>query len=223
MEDFQLCKNDEGMEFVQFTEGPTKTRQGGLQSKNRDFQPRMFSVGGERCPVSLFKQFVERRPLNMRWSGTSVSKETEDWMTTSGSKLNQWAKTLSNIMKTTVAGTSLEESHKKFTNHSARKTIVSKLKKANAQIMWRSQATEAYNPLTITMKPTRKNNDDFPVQYPNEIMKTPVLRKSEWQFPTSQQLWLHSIAPVNTNVPVPHTLAGHRWQRRKKTNSRDRF
>ena len=34
MEDFQLCKNDEGMEFVQFTEGPTKTRQGGLQSKN---------------------------------------------------------------------------------------------------------------------------------------------------------------------------------------------
>ena len=69
MEDFQLCKNDEGMEFVQFTEGPTKTRQGGLQSKNRDFQPRMFSVGGERCPVALFKQFVERRPLNMRWSG----------------------------------------------------------------------------------------------------------------------------------------------------------
>ena len=35
MEDFQLCKNDEGMEFVQFTEGPTKTRKGGLQSKNR--------------------------------------------------------------------------------------------------------------------------------------------------------------------------------------------
>ena len=57
------------MEFVQFTEGPTKTRQGGLQSKNRDFQPRIFSVGGERCPVALFKQFVERRPLNMRWSG----------------------------------------------------------------------------------------------------------------------------------------------------------
>ena len=69
MEDFQLCKNDERMEFVQCTEDPTKTRQGGLHSKNRDFQPRMFSVGGERCPVALFKHFVERRPLNMRWSG----------------------------------------------------------------------------------------------------------------------------------------------------------
>ena len=65
MEDFQLCKNDEGVEFVQFTEGP-KTRQVGLQSKNRDFQPRMFAIGRERCPVALFKQFVERRPLNMQ-------------------------------------------------------------------------------------------------------------------------------------------------------------
>ena len=37
MKDFQLCKNDEGVEFVQFTEGSIKTRQGGLQSKNRDF------------------------------------------------------------------------------------------------------------------------------------------------------------------------------------------
>ena len=50
-------------------EAPTKTKQGGLQSKNRDFQPRMFAVGGERCPVVLFKQFAERRPLNMQWSG----------------------------------------------------------------------------------------------------------------------------------------------------------
>ena len=69
MEDFQLCKNDEGVEFMQFTEGATKTRQGGLQSKNRDFQPRMFAIGGERCLVVLFKQFVKRRPLNMQWSG----------------------------------------------------------------------------------------------------------------------------------------------------------
>ena len=38
--------------------------------------------------------------------------------------------TINNMMKTTVAGTSLEESH---TNHSARKTTVSKLKKANVE------------------------------------------------------------------------------------------
>ena len=38
--------------------------------------------------------------------------------------------TITNIMKVSVAGTSLKESGKKFTNHSARKTTVSKLKKA---------------------------------------------------------------------------------------------
>ena len=121
------------MEFVQFTEGPTKTRQGGLQSKNRDFQPRMFSVGGERCPVAIFKQFVERRPLNMRWSGPfylSIKRNRtlndNIWFKTQPMGVN----TINNMMKTTVAGTSLEESH---TNHSARKTTVSKLKKANAE------------------------------------------------------------------------------------------
>ena len=68
MEDFQLCKNDKGMEFVQFTEGPTKTRQGGLQGKERDFQPRMFSVGGERFPVALFKQRAKTTKHAMVWS-----------------------------------------------------------------------------------------------------------------------------------------------------------
>jgi len=38
--------------------------------------------------------------------------------------------TTTNIMKVSVAGTSLKESGKKFTNHSARKTTVSKPKKA---------------------------------------------------------------------------------------------
>ena len=37
MEDFQLCKNDEGMEFMQFTEGPTKNRQGGHAEQEQRF------------------------------------------------------------------------------------------------------------------------------------------------------------------------------------------
>ena len=93
MEDFELGKIDEGIEFVQFTKVPLKTKQGGLWSKNREFQPRMFSVGGERCPVALFKQFVERRPLNMRWSGPFYlgikrNRRLNDniWL-----KLNQWS------------------------------------------------------------------------------------------------------------------------------------
>ena len=121
MEDFLLCKNDEGMEFVQFTEGLTKTRQGRLQRKTRDFQPRMFSVGGERCPVALFKQFVEQRPLNTRWSGLFYLKIKRNgrlndniWFKTQPMGIN----TISNMMKTTVAGTSLAESHKKLVHES---------------------------------------------------------------------------------------------------------
>ena len=121
---------------MQFTEGPTKTRQGGLQSKSRDFQPRMFAVGGERCPVALFKQFVERRPLNMQWLGpiylsVKRNRKLNDniWFKSQPMGVN----TISNMMKAIVAGTNLEESEKKFTNHSARKTTVTKVKKASVE------------------------------------------------------------------------------------------
>ena len=67
--DFQLCKGNNGVEFVQFTEGQTKTRQGGLHTKHCDFQPRMFAVGGERCPVALFKPFVSCQPQNLKTTG----------------------------------------------------------------------------------------------------------------------------------------------------------
>ena len=61
----------------------------------------------------------------------------------------------------------------------------------NAQILSKSQATEAYNPLTITMKPIRKSNAE---------------KKSEGQFAASTTV--APLAPVNMNAPVPHTLAG---------------
>ena len=52
LDDFRILKADGGsLEFVEFAEGPTKTRQAGLCSKSRSFQPRMFETGGERCPV----------------------------------------------------------------------------------------------------------------------------------------------------------------------------
>jgi len=40
---------------------------------------------------------------------------------------------INDMMKSIVADTILESSDKKFTNHSARKTVVSKLKKANVE------------------------------------------------------------------------------------------
>ena len=56
LEDFRIMKGDDGLEFVEFAEGPTKTR------------PKMFQTGGERCPVALFRQYISRRPPNLRTS-----------------------------------------------------------------------------------------------------------------------------------------------------------
>ena len=69
LEDFRIMKGDDGLEFVEFAEGPTKTRPGGLNAKPRQFQPKMFQTGGERCPVALFRQYINRRPRNLRASG----------------------------------------------------------------------------------------------------------------------------------------------------------
>ena len=136
VDDFQLCKDDNGVEFVQFTEGLAKTRQGGLHTKHRDFQPRMFAVGGERCPVALFKQFVSRRPQNLKTTGpfylsikTNRKPDDNVWFKVQPMGENK----INDMMKSIVANTILESSDKKFTNHSARKTVVSKMKKANVE------------------------------------------------------------------------------------------
>jgi len=46
------------MEFVQFTEGQTKTRRLGFHTKYRNIQPQIFAVGEERSPATLFKEFL---------------------------------------------------------------------------------------------------------------------------------------------------------------------
>ena len=130
-------------------------------------------------------------------------------MTKSGSKLNQSGKTLSNMMKTTVAGTSLEESHKKFTNHSARKTTVSKLKKANVE---RSDIVK------VTGHRSVQSLDDYDEADEEEQRRlSSAISKRNYENPSAEKkrmavsditTTVAPLAPVNTNVPVPHTLAG---------------
>ena len=66
VEDFSVCSDDDGFEYVTFEENPTKTRQGGLNTKRRPVMPNMFATGGARCPVGLFKEFLSRRPPELR-------------------------------------------------------------------------------------------------------------------------------------------------------------
>ena len=60
IEDFSLHKDDNGIEFVTFAEGVTKTRQSGLRAKPRLIKPKMFASGNDtRCPVALFKNTLK--------------------------------------------------------------------------------------------------------------------------------------------------------------------
>lgn len=69
VEDFKFGVSDNGTEFVAFAEPYTKTCQSGLTEKSRSFIPKMFSTGGSRCPVKLFKEFLSRRLALMKNTG----------------------------------------------------------------------------------------------------------------------------------------------------------
>ena len=134
VDDFAVRKDDDGQEYVEFAEGMTKTRGGGLSKKSRDFSPKMFATGGERCPVSLMKEYLSRRPQQMKTPGPfylSVNYNAKDeiWFKAQPMGINR----INQMMKRIIAGTSLEASCKKLTNHSARKTLVNKLKKSNVE------------------------------------------------------------------------------------------
>ena len=114
---------------------------------------------------------------------------------------------ISNMMKTTVASTSLEESHKKFTNHSARKTTVSKLKKANVE---RSDIVK------VTSHRSVQSLDDYDEDDEEEQRRlSSAISKRNCENP-SAEYWEKKkkrmavsditttaapLSPVNTNVP----------------------
>ena len=124
VEDFSISCQADGSKVVEFKENPTKTRQGGLRNPTRHSPQQMWSTdGGERDPVRLFEEWLSHRPEALKNSGplylTIIPRPiTATWYF--------WAR---QIMKS-VASCLPPECKKKITNHSARKKVVAKLKKA---------------------------------------------------------------------------------------------
>ena len=129
---FTLQRDDDGNEFLTFAEGPTKTRQGGLSVKTRLVTPKMFATGNEeRCPVMLFKRYLEKRQSEMKESGpfylTVIDKPVSSvWYKKSPMGKN----TINTIMKNMKENLPLKDlcSEKNLTSNRARKTVVKKLK-----------------------------------------------------------------------------------------------
>ena len=109
---------------------PMKTRNGGLSIKRRTSKQIMWSTdGGEKDPVRLFKLWLSKRPNGMKDNSPLYlgiiqrPKNSDIWY----SKVRMGENTIGKIVKTMAACLTTD---KKITNHSMRKTLVSKLKKA---------------------------------------------------------------------------------------------
>ncbi|KAK3728727.1 hypothetical protein QZH41_002652 [Actinostola sp. cb2023] len=135
VEDFQFGRDENGIKYVQFVENPTKTRHDGLKAKPRSYMPKMFATGENNCPVALFEEFLSRRPSELQVQGPFYLSCMQN------PSSHAWFKRqpmviihkINDMMKSIIAGTSFESSTKTLTNHSARKTVVKKMKTAGLE------------------------------------------------------------------------------------------
>ena len=136
----------EGREYVIWkTERGSKTRTGGKEfGAERYFSPRIYSTGGDRCPVNIFKTFLARRPPDMMKPDSPLylavvkSPRTEVWY----KRQPLGVHSLGQFMKTMADAVSLTGKH---TNHSARRTMITALRHENV------------NPLDISQLSGHKN------------------------------------------------------------------
>ena len=194
-------KGDDGLEFVEFAEGPTKTRPGGLNAKRRQSQPKMFQTSGERCPVALFRQYINRRPRNLRANdpfylsikyNSGPSNETWYKVQPMGENKNN------SMMKNIISQTSLQSSEKRFTNHSARKTLVSKMNKANLE---RSSIAK------VTGHRNIQSLDDYDEANEDEQRQLSWAISKGNSTPKPVPVVSSSSGPCASNAVIPHMMS----------------
>ena len=139
--DFQLGNDDEGTEFVELIiERGTKTRNGLEEQQDQAFNPRMYATGGERCPVALFKKYLAFRPEHTRATDSPFYLQPANTVTPSVWYKNQpvGINSLCKFMKKMTESAGITG---KKTNHSARKTMITKLVQNNTNPLHVAQLT----------------------------------------------------------------------------------
>ena len=62
--------------YIEWTEGITKIRRGGLQKAKRTLKQRMFATGGPRCPVGIMEAMIVKRPDELKKHRPTLPKTT---------------------------------------------------------------------------------------------------------------------------------------------------
>ena len=124
---------------IEWIEGPTKTRQGGLNKRPRMVTQKLLRTGGPRCPVAAYELLVSKRPPELKQHGPlylAPLKKERVW-----SKALVWfsksplgVHSIDSMVSRMATDAGLDVTKKHFTNHSIRKTTVKKLKKAGVSV-----------------------------------------------------------------------------------------
>ena len=131
--DIKLVKDPEGVEMLVWnTERGTKTRTGEkAQVGQRKFPPMAVETGTDRYPVKLYKAFASRRPDSMKLADSPffLQVKTKGWEESQVWYYpTPWGKNkIGEILTKARSVIGLETSTGKVSNHSVRKTGISRL------------------------------------------------------------------------------------------------
>ena len=82
VEDLRIVRDVDGdVTYIEWIEGPTKTRQDGLKKRPQSDTKKIFNHGGPRCPVAAILKLLSKRPESLISSGplylTPLRKERQ--------------------------------------------------------------------------------------------------------------------------------------------------
>ena len=202
VEHLKIVKKGDGSEteYIEWTEGLTKTRQGGLTKRYRHLAQRVFATGGHHCAVRYLEKLLSKRPPSLRHSGPlylrPLAKSTPVeavWFSSQPVGVNS----INSFMSTMAKQAGLNTSNKRFTNHSVRKTTVRKLQKAGLPP---SKIT------AITGHKSHQNLDDYTDMDLDEHRNTTsVLSKKPFKDSTNLAIY-NPQEPSTSGTEVPHQM-----------------
>ena len=155
-----MCDPNGKVLFVEWVEGITKTRQGGLSKTERRLPQRMFSQGNDRCPVRFLELLISKRPPQLRNSGPLYLRPLDQPRNDVWYSLQPIGeRTINTFMKELAKRGGLDYTNKRFTNHSVRKITVRKLQKAGVTNDKISAIYGHQNAYETMLMPTQKITD----------------------------------------------------------------
>ena len=194
LEDLEIRREEGGerREYIIWkTERGSKTGAGGKEfGAERYSSPSIYSTGGDRCPVNIFRTFLARRPPDMikpdspLYSAVIEILKPEVWYKRQPLGIHS----LGQFMRTIAEAVSLTGKH---TNHSARRTIVTALRHENV------------NPLDISQLSGHKNLKS--IDYYSTVS---VVQQKEMSLKINSHCGaLPALNQLSLNSPVQSSMA----------------